>query len=56
MAFAGLLRRVWIPLVALALLGFGGFTVSRVRADVGSQQRAAYPNSQLSEPQRVAGP
>jgi hypothetical protein len=32
MMFAGVLKRVWIPLVVLAVIGCGGFAVSKVRA------------------------
>jgi hypothetical protein len=36
MAFAGALRRVWIPLVVLAVISATGLTVSRIRADFDS--------------------
>ncbi len=47
MAFAGVLRRVWIPLVVVAVIGAGGFTVLRVRADVAPEPRP-YSNADLS--------
>jgi hypothetical protein len=48
MAFAGVLRRVWIPLVVLAVIGAGGFAVSRVRAERVSGPRP-YAHADLSD-------
>ena len=48
MTFAGVLKRVWIPLVVLAVIGVGGFTVSRVRADRVSEPRP-YAHADLSD-------
>jgi hypothetical protein len=45
MAFAGVLKRVWIPLVVLAVIACGGFAVSRVRARSGSETPGAYSTS-----------
>jgi hypothetical protein len=52
MAFAGVLKRVWIPLVVLAVIGCGGFAVSRVRAGVGPEALTA--NSSSTEPGTVS--
>ncbi|BBZ77003.1 hypothetical protein MANY_23400 [Mycolicibacterium anyangense] len=38
----GLLRRLWIPLVVLAVVVAGGFTVSRLHGIFGSQKPVAY--------------
>jgi hypothetical protein len=48
MTFAGVLRRVWIPLVVLVVVGVGGFTVSRVRGDRVSEPRP-YAHDDLSD-------
>jgi Mycobacterium membrane protein len=45
MAFVGVLKRVWIPLVILAVIDCGGFIVSRVRANFASEKHASYANS-----------
>lgn len=47
MAF-GVLRRVWIPLVVLAVIGAGSFAVSRVRADRVSEPHP-YAHADLSD-------
>jgi hypothetical protein len=49
MAFAGVLRRVWIPLVVLAVVGGGGFSVSRVRAASASDKYAPYGKSEVAD-------
>ena len=54
MAFAGVLKRVWIPLVVLAVIACGGFAVSRVRAGFGSEKPSAYSNSTVTD--TVFGP
>ena len=46
MAFAGVLKRVWIPLVVLAVIGA---VVSRVRAGSGSEKPSAYSNSTVAD-------
>ncbi len=57
MAFAGVLRRVWIPLVVMAVAGGGAFTVSRVRADFGSKPYphpyARLADTKLSNPKSM---
>ncbi|GAB3031283.1 siderophore export accessory protein MmpS4 [Mycobacterium bourgelatii] len=41
------LSRTWIPLVILAVVIVGGFTVNRVRGFFGSEQRPSYADSNL---------
>ncbi|WP_328363227.1 MmpS family protein [Mycobacterium sp. NBC_00419] len=36
------MRRLWIPLVVLAVVGAGGFTVSRLHGIFGSQKEVTY--------------
>jgi hypothetical protein len=48
MMFAGVLKRVWIPLVVLAVIGCGGFAVSRVRGAFGSEKPSGYPNATVT--------
>lgn len=48
MAFAGVLGRVWIPLVVAMVAGAGTFTVSRVRADFGSEP-PLYPYTETAD-------
>ena len=49
MAFAGVLRRAWIPLVVLAVIGGAGFTVSRVRAVSDSDKHSPYGQSEVAD-------
>jgi hypothetical protein len=49
MAFAGVLRRAWIPLVVLAVVGGAVFSVSRVRAASGSDQHSPYGKSEVAD-------
>jgi hypothetical protein len=49
MAFAGVLKRGWIPLVVLAVIACGGFAVSRVRSVFGSEKPSAYSNSTVTD-------
>lgn len=48
MAFAGVLGRVWMPLVVAIVAGAGVFTVSRVRADFGSEPHP-YPYTETAD-------
>ena len=48
MAFAGVLGRVWIPLVVATEAGAGVFTLSRVRADFGSEP-PPYPYTETAD-------
>jgi len=43
-----MLRRLWIPLVVLAVLAAGGFTVSRLHGIFGSEIRPTYSNANPS--------
>jgi hypothetical protein len=45
MSFAGVLKRVWLPLVVLAVIVGAGFAVVRVRTGFGSETPTAYSNS-----------
>jgi hypothetical protein len=49
MAFAGVLRRAWIPLVVLAVVGGAEFSVSRVRAASGSDRHSPYGKSEVAD-------
>jgi hypothetical protein len=49
MAFAGVLKRVWIPLMVLTVIGSVGLTVSRVRADFVAEPKTPYANSSTSD-------
>jgi Mycobacterium membrane protein len=49
MAFAGVLRRAWIPLVVLAVVGGAQFSVSRVRAASGSDRHSPYGISEVAD-------
>lgn len=46
MAFAGVLGRVWIPLVVAMVAGAGAFAVSRVRTEFGSE---SYPYTETAD-------
>ena len=39
------LRRLWIPLVVLAVIGAGGFTVSRLHGIFGSEKQMSYADT-----------
>jgi Mycobacterium membrane protein len=39
------LRRLWVPLVVLVVVGAGGFTVSRLHGIFGSEKRPSYVDS-----------
>jgi hypothetical protein len=43
------LRRLWIPLVILAVIGGGGFTVSRLHGIFGSEKRQSYADTRVDE-------
>jgi len=43
------LRRLWIPLVVLVVVGAGGFTVSRLHGIFGSEKRPSYVDSNVKE-------
>ena len=46
MAFAGVLKRGWVP---LAVIACGGFAVSRARCGFGSEMPSAYSNSTVTD-------
>jgi nitrate reductase NapE component len=43
------LRGLWIPLVILAVIGAGGFTVSRLHGIFGSEKRLSYADTRTEE-------
>jgi hypothetical protein len=52
------LKRVWLPLALVVVLGLGGFTVSRIRGIFGSEELPTYAGSMSddsnnSDPKRV---
>ena len=47
--FSGVLRRVWIPLVILAVIGAGGWTVSRLHGVFGAEKRPMYADTKISD-------
>jgi hypothetical protein len=49
MALAAVLRRAWIPLVVLAVVGGAGFSVSRVRAASTSDKYFQYEESEVAD-------
>lgn len=40
------MKRLWIPLLVLAVVGVAGFTVSRLHGIFGSEQRSTYSDTQ----------
>ncbi len=47
----GVLRRLWIPLLVLVVIGAGGFTVSRLHGIFGSEKRPAYADTKINDTQ-----
>jgi len=45
----GLLRRLWIPLLVLVVIGAGGFTVSRLHGIFGSEKRPSYADTKIND-------
>ncbi|MCC9185022.1 MULTISPECIES: MmpS family protein [Mycolicibacterium] len=43
------MRRLWIPLLVLAVVGAGGFTVSRLHTIFGSEKRPTYADTKVNE-------
>jgi hypothetical protein len=43
------LRRLWIPLVVLAVIGAGGLTVSRLHGIFGSEKRPLYADTRTDD-------
>jgi hypothetical protein len=44
-----LLRRLWIPLLVLVVVGAGAFTVSRLHGIFGSEKRPAYADTKVND-------
>lgn len=44
-----MLRRLWIPLVILVVIGAGGFTVSRLHGIFGSEKRPSYADTKIND-------
>jgi hypothetical protein len=49
---SSLLRRLWIPLLILVVIGAGGLTVSRLHGIFGSEKRPSYADSQSNDSTR----
>ena len=45
----GVMKRLWIPLLILVVLGAGGFTVLRLHGVFGSETRPAYSDTETQE-------
>lgn len=45
----GVLRRLWIPLVILVVIGVGGFTVWRIHGIFGSEKRPSHGDTKQEE-------
>jgi hypothetical protein len=45
----GVLKRLWIPLVILVVIGVGGLTVSRLHMIFGSDKRPSYADSKVDD-------
>ncbi|MEZ0364229.1 MmpS family protein [Mycobacterium sp. pUA109] len=44
-----MLRRLWIPLVILVVMGAGGLTVSRLHGIFGSEKRPSYADTKIND-------
>ena len=49
MTFAAALKRAWIPVVVLAVIGAAGFSVSRVRAASTADKHSPYGSSEVAD-------
>jgi hypothetical protein len=49
MRIVRVLRRLWIPLVVLLVIGCGGFIVSRVHGIFGAEARPSYADGQAAD-------
>ena len=47
--FLRVLRRLWIPLVVLAVIGAGGLTVSRLHGIFGSEKGPSYADTRIDD-------
>ncbi|MGB7111454.1 MAG: MmpS family protein [Mycobacterium sp.] len=43
------LRRLWVPLIILVVIGAGGFTVSRLHGIFGSEKRPSYADTKIND-------
>jgi hypothetical protein len=48
-AISGVLKRLWIPLVILVVIGAGGLTVSRLHGIFGSEKRPSYADTKIDD-------
>ena len=48
-AILGVLKRLWIPLVILVVIGVGALTVARLHGIFGSEKRPSYADSKIDE-------
>jgi hypothetical protein len=48
---SGVLKRLWIPLVILVVIGAGGLTVSRLHGIFGSEERPSYADTKVNDNQ-----
>ena len=48
-AILGVLKRLWIPLVILVVIGAGGLTVSRLHGIFGSEKRPSYADTRIDD-------
>jgi hypothetical protein len=48
-AIFGVLKRLWIPLVILVVIGAGGLTVSRLHGIFGSEKRPSYADTRIDD-------
>ena len=50
-AIFGVLKRLWVPLVVLVVIGAGGLTVSRLHGIFGSERRPSYADTNINASQ-----
>jgi hypothetical protein len=48
-AISRVLRRLWIPLIILVVIGAGGLTVSRLHGIFGSEKRPSYADTKIND-------
>ena len=48
-AIFGVLKRLWIPLVILVVIGVGALTVARLHGIFGSEKRPSYADSKIDD-------
>ena len=47
----GVVKRLWIPLLVLVVIGAGAFTVSRLHGIFGSEKRPSYADTKINDTQ-----